>query len=64
MSFPARFPGTCVDCGAYYHVGDPTTRADDDEGWVHASCADTDHPDPEPCTRCWLTICDCGGGVA
>ena len=54
MTFPARFPGTCVDCGAYYHAGDPIDRADDDEGWVHASCAD-----PEPCTECWLTICDC-----
>ena len=59
MSFPARYPGTCVDCGGRFHVDDPITRADDDEGWVHASCADTDHPDPEPCTQCWLTICDC-----
>ena len=56
MSFPARYPGTCVDCGARYHAGDPIDLAGDDEGWVHVSCADTD---PEPCTECWLTICDC-----
>ena len=62
MTFPARFPGTCVDCGARFHVGDPITRADD-EGWVHASCADADHPDPEPCAHCWLTICDCERGA-
>ena len=59
MNFPARLPGTCTECGARFHAGDPVDRADDDEGWVHASCADTDHPDHEPCTRCWLTICDC-----
>ena len=51
-------PGTCVECGARFHAGDPIARADDDEGWVHTSCDDpTD--DREPCTRCWLTICEC-----
>jgi len=58
VTFPARYPGTCTECGARFHAGDPITDADDDEGWVHASCAE-DHPDPEPCLRCWLTICDC-----
>ena len=58
MTLPARYPGTCVECGARIHVGDPITSADDDEGWMHASCDDpTD--DREPCTQCWLTICDC-----
>ena len=62
MSFPARYPGTCVECGTRYHVGDPITNADDDEGWVHESCGDpTD--DREPCTQCWLTICDCERGT-
>ena len=23
MTFPARHPGTCVECGTRYHVGDP-----------------------------------------
>ena len=60
MTFPARYPGTCVECGVRFHVGDPIRRADDDEGWVHASC-DTRSPDRDetPCQRCWLTICDC-----
>ena len=30
MSFPARHPGTCVECGTRYHVGDPITNADDE----------------------------------
>ena len=58
MTFPARYPGECVECGVRFHVGDPIRRADDDEGWVHTSCTE-DHPDPEPCPQCWLTICDC-----
>ena len=60
MTFPARYPGTCVECGVRFHVGDPIRRADDDEGWVHTSC-DTRSPDRDetPCQRCWLTICDC-----
>ena len=29
MTFPARCPGTCVECGARFHVGDPITSADD-----------------------------------
>ena len=24
-----------------------------------ARCATDHHPEPEPCQRCWLTICDC-----
>ena len=60
MSFPARHPGTCVECGTRYHVGDPIARADDDEGWVHTSCDDRSPiHDETPCQRCWLTICDC-----
>ena len=31
MSFPARYPGTCVECGTRYHAGDPITNADDDD---------------------------------
>ena len=57
MSFPARHPGTCVECGTRYHAGDPITN--DDEGWVHASCSDPTDDNREPCARCWLTICDC-----
>ena len=59
MTFPARYPGTCSECGGRFHTGDPITRAADDDGWVHDACGDTDHPDPEPCPQCWLTICDC-----
>ena len=57
MTFPARCPGTCVECGARFHTGDPITN--NDEGWVHASCADPTDDNREPCTQCWLTICDC-----
>ena len=59
MSFPARYPGTCVECGTRFHVGDPITNNDDDDGWVHTSCADPTDDNREPCNRCWLTICDC-----
>ncbi len=59
MTGLARYESTCPECGARIHLGDPITRADDDEGWTHDTCADTDHPDPEPCARCGLTICDC-----
>ena len=45
MSFAARF-----------HVGALIAYDDDDE-LRRASCGDNHH-DPEPCTRCWLTICD------
>lgn len=31
MTFPARYPGTCVECGTRFHVGDPITNADDDD---------------------------------
>ena len=62
MTFPARYPGTCVECGARFHAGALIAAAPDDEGWAHASCAET-MDDPEPCTRCWLTICDCERGT-
>lgn len=59
MTFPARHHGTCVECGARIRPNDLIRRADDDDGWTHDTCTDTDHPDPEPCPQCWLTICDC-----
>ena len=58
MTFPARYPGECSECGAPIHIGEPIARADA-YGWTHASCADDDRRDPEPRRRCWLTICDC-----
>ena len=64
MSFPARYPGTCAECGARFHAGDPIARADDDDGWVHTSCDDWPPiRDETPCQRCWLTICDCERGT-
>ena len=59
MTFPARYPGTCVECGARFHVGDLITAAPDDDGWVHESCANPTDDNREPCAQCLLTICDC-----
>lgn len=30
--YGSGFPGTCIECGARFHVDDPIDRADDDEG--------------------------------
>ena len=27
VTFPARYPGTCVECGTRVHVGDPMVAA-------------------------------------
>ena len=56
MTFPARYPGRCVECGEGIYEGMPIRMADD--GAVHDDC-DTAAP-PEPvehpvCQTCWLT---------
>ena len=58
MTFPARYPGTCSECGGRFHTNDMIRRADDDEGWAHDTCTDTDHTDPcaqaAAATQWWL----------
>ena len=59
MTFPARCPGTCVECGTRFHVGDLIRHDEDHDDWVHASCSEPPHDNPEPCPTCWLTIYFC-----
>lgn len=63
MSFPARYPGTCTECGARFHTGDPIASAGittEDGTWCHASCDPDPDDDREPCPTCWLIgPCDC-----
>lgn len=61
MTFPARYPGECVECDQRIDVGDPIENTVD--GWIHAQC-DTTPTDAElagtSCTTCWLVgPCDC-----
>jgi hypothetical protein len=57
MSFPARYPGRCVDCKERIHEGDPITMTD--AGAVHEDCESIEGsvpPTENPvCTTCWLT---------
>lgn len=56
MSFPARYPGKCGDCGETYPADTEITKTDD--GYTHADC--TAAPAPKPrnegplCPDCWL----------
>lgn len=56
MTFPARWPGRCVECGARFDEGDRI--AIDEAGTICAECDAIDvpirHVEPTPCPTCWL----------
>ena len=61
MTLPARYSGTCPECGDRWQFGDliraEETRPGDLPAWQHAVCPDDDpltaaHP---ACQTCWLT---------
>lgn len=61
QTFEAAYPGYCRTCREKFEAGDEVGYGDD--GLAHAECLDgpgtNTIPEPEPCTRCWLTSCDC-----
>lgn len=63
MARHAIYASTCSECSGRIRLGDVIEYDDDHEGPVHAQCVTTfdADDDPEPCPRCWLTICDCAG---
>ena len=61
MTLPARYSGTCPECGGRWQPGDLIRAEAYDPGclpeWRHAACPDDDpltatHP---ICQTCWLT---------
>lgn len=66
MTIPARYSGTCPDCGGRWQPGDLIRSHVDTPGqsgywqsgyWAHASCPDDDPlaVDNPVCPVCWLT---------
>lgn len=58
IGIPARYPGTCPECGERWQAGDQITTATSGQ-WRHAVCPEpTDPTDLKPgetaCDRCWL----------
>lgn len=41
MSFIARFPGTCTECGDRIEPGDEVSRAAGAGGYSHVTCPDS-----------------------
>jgi hypothetical protein len=53
MSFAAKYPGRCLDCGDRFDVG--TRVVYSDSRIVHVDCGS--EPEPRPvCTKCFTTI--------
>lgn len=61
MSFAAKYPGRCQDCGERFEAGDQITILH--YGTIHADC-NAAAPTPERpvtiCPKCWLAQpCGC-----
>lgn len=64
MTIPARWSGTCSECGGRWQPGDlircggtGAPHTDGTSCWVHAVCSDDDplEHDHPVCQTCWLT---------
>lgn len=63
MSFPAKYPGVCNDCGEHVSVGELINYVSG--SLTHESCGGSSldlRVNAEVCTECWLVKpCECEG---